>query len=291
MGVRKESGFTVIQDIAPHKLKNQYRPERKALSEDKVFVFKEGALLLGTEGNEAVLPVCSDFDGEDEFIYLIELDGQAYFHLVEPKKLPQGFEFKTLKEIRSSKMYAKEFVFLSITAFQLANWYKDNRYCGRCGERTGMSETERAIQCPSCGRLIYPRIVPAVIVGVINDDKILVTKYAGRDIPYFALIAGFTEIGETLEETVEREVMEEAGLKVKNITYYKSQPWGIVDDILAGFFCEVDGDTTIHADKNELKLAEWRTREEVVLQPDDYSLTNEMMMVFKNGEASSDLVR
>ena len=83
---------------------------------------------------------------------------------------------------------------------------------------------------------------------------------------------------------MEREVMEEVGLKVRNIRYYKSQPWAIADDILAGFYCDVDGDTTIRLDTSELKEGVWMRREEVVLQPDDYSLTNEMMMMFKEGK-------
>ena len=124
--------------------------------------------------------------------------------------------------------------------------------------------------------------MPAVIVGICNDDKILVTEYR-TGFAHYALVAGFTEIGETLEETVQREVLEETGLRVKNIRYYKSQPWGIVDDILAGFYCDVDGETDIHMDESELKLAEWKTREELELQPDDFSLTNEMMLMFKNG--------
>ena len=78
--------------------------------------------------------------------------------------------------------------------------------------------------------------------------------------------------------------MEEVGLKVKNITYYKSQPWGVADDILAGFYCEVDGSIDIHRDEEELSVAEWKTREEVELQPDDLSLTNEMMKMFKEGK-------
>ena len=98
-----------------------------------------------------------------------------------------------------------------------------------------------------------------------------------------ALVAGFTEIGETFEETVEREVMEEVGLKVKNIRYYKSQPWGIAADILTGFYCEVDGSDEIKMDENELKYAEWVERDEIVLQPQEYSLTNEMMKRFKDG--------
>ena len=92
-----------------------------------------------------------------------------------------------------------------------------------------------------------------------------------------------SSIGETLEETVQREVMEELGLKVKNIRYYKSQPWGIVDDLLTGFFCDVDGDTTIRLDRSELKEGLWVKREDVVLQPNTLSLTNEMMTIFKEG--------
>ena len=88
---------------------------------------------------------------------------------------------------------------------------------------------------------------------------------------------------EKLWKKLYREVLEETGLRVKNIRYYKSQPWGIVDDILAGFYCDVDGETNIHMDESELKLAEWKTREELELQPDDFSLTNEMMLMFKNG--------
>ena len=82
---------------------------------------------------------------------------------------------------------------------------------------------------------------------------------------------------------MQREVMEEAGVRVKNIRYYKSQPWGIVDDLLAGFYCDVDGDPTIHMYQNELKEAAWHTRDEIVLQPTDHSLTNEMMARFKQG--------
>ena len=96
-------------------------------------------------------------------------------------------------------------------------------------------------------------------------------------------MAGFNEVGETLEETVAREVMEEVGLKVKNIRYYKSQPWGIVDDLLAGFYCDVDGSTQITLDTNALKEAVWVDRKDVEGQPQDLSLTNEMMIVFRDG--------
>ncbi len=141
------------------------------------------------------------------------------------------------------------------------------------------------MKCPKCGYTCYPRIMPAVIVGVLDPatERILVTRYRGG-YRHNALIAGFTEIGETMEETVAREVMEECGVKVKNVRYYKSQPWGIANDMLLGYYCELDGNGEITMDENELGFAKWLTRDELELQPDDFSLTNEMMMRFKEGK-------
>ena len=128
--------------------------------------------------------------------------------------------------------------------------------------------------------LEYPKICPAVIVGVTKGDEILLTRYAGRSYKKYALIAGFAEVGETIEETVHREVMEEVGLKVKNLHYYKSQPWSASSTLLMGFFCEADGDTAIRLDKSELAEARWCPRAEVP-EWEDVSLTMEMMQVFR----------
>ena len=117
---------------------------------------------------------------------------------------------------------------------------------------------------------------------MIRGEELLLTRYR-VGYRHNALVAGFTEIGETAEETVAREVMEETGLRVRNIRYYKSQPWGIANDLLLGYYCEADGDTAIRMDEGELRLAQWVRREEIQLQPDDFSLTNEMMLMFKNG--------
>ena len=87
-----------------------------------------------------------------------------------------------------------------------------------------------------------------------------------------------------MEETVKREVMEEVGLKVKNIRYYKSQPWSFSDTLLMGFYCDLDGEDSITLDEEELALAEWFEREDIPVEPSRDSLTNEMIMKFKNGE-------
>ena len=130
----------------------------------------------------------------------------------------------------------------------------------------------------------YPKICPAVIIGVTDGDRILMSKYAGRTYKKYALLAGFTEIGETVEQTVAREVMEEVGLKVKNIRYYKSQPWAFSDTLLMGFYCDLDGSDEITLDREELSLAEWFERDKIPVEPSRDSLTNEMIIKFKLGE-------
>ena len=145
--------------------------------------------------------------------------------------------------------------------------------------------TLRMLFCPACGSQVFPKIAPAVIVGVTDGEYILMTTYANREYKRYALIAGFTEIGETAEETVMREVQEEVGLKVKNIHYYKSQPWSFTDTLLTGFFCEADGEQDIRLDKEELAVAEWIERDKIDQAQDSYddlSLTNEMICYFRD---------
>lgn len=289
----------MIQDIYPHILNNQYLPDRQPEEDSYVILFRGKEVLLAEEENSVAFPQLKDFRLDEEqkgsLRYLLSIDGRDCFLLagdaffpededsIGTPAVPEGFAFRDTGKLRRMDLAPRENVFLEFTAHQLYRWYRDNRFCGTCGSRTAHSRTERAVVCTKCGRTVYPRILPAVIVGVKNGDRILMTKYADRPLAYYALIAGFTEIGETLEETVRREVMEEVGLKVKNIRYYKSQPWGIADDILMGFYCDVDGDDTIRIDRSELKEGQWFRREEVQLQPTDFSLTNEMMKEFKEG--------
>jgi NAD+ diphosphatase len=275
----------MIQDIYPHRLRNEFVPDRPVDPEGWLFRFDGDSLLCAIDGDGVGLPRVKDIPSASERRYLFALDDvPCYLDMAEEKGVIGGLEWAQVRTLRRRVAGPREVIFAAWTAFQLYNWYRDNRFCGRCGGRTALAPDERAVMCPACKRRIYPRIIPAVIVGVTNGDEILMTKYRGRDIPYFALIAGFTEIGETLEQTVAREVMEEAGLRVKNIRYYKSQPWAIVDDLLAGFYCDVDGSAEIHMDERELKEAVWVRREDVTGQPNDFSLTNEMMMVFKAGK-------
>ena len=284
----------MIQDIAPHRMDNQFHPGMIPDADSPVFLFaddkKKFFMAHVSEGRMRYPAYCEMPEGI-RYTYLFTIDDDKYF-LGEPEdpasfQFPEGLTKLGIREIRYDYYRGDEnrhLVFAAYTAGQLAGWYNDNRYCGTCAHMTVPSQTERALVCPNCGRTIYPRILPAVIIGVTNGDRIVLTKYAGRFLPFYALVAGFNEIGESFEETVKREVMEEVGLKVRNIRYYKSQPWGIVDDILAGYYCDVDGSTEIKMDKNELKEAIWVERKDITGQSHDLSLTHEMMITFRDGK-------
>ena len=279
----------MIQDIAPSKFYNHYENHSPS-DNDFAFLFSEGKVLVhyNQQNQTFTFPVYKNFSKQTSYaVYLFSIDNKKYFLLPGNTKVPgtlSSFSFYTPRQLRDLPLSSdsKVQLFAVFSAYHLWKWYDDNKFCGHCGNQIEHDTAERALFCPECKTKIYPRINPAVIIGIINKDKILITKYR-TGYAHSALVAGFTEFGETLEQTVEREVMEEVGLKVKNIRYYKSQPWALAQDLLAGFFCDLDGDDKIKMDEGELKYAEWVTRKEIELQPNDYSLTNEMMKLFKSG--------
>ncbi len=215
--------------------------------------------------------------------YAFSLGGEPFF-LADGEALPEdaagsGLGFVSSKDYRG--MGPKEAVFAAAVSESLHRWYRANRFCGRCGRPMEDSVTERARVCPGCGLTVYPKISPAVIVAVTDGERLLLTKYRGRAFKRYALVAGFHEIGETLEETVRREVFEETGLRVKNLRYYKSQPWVFTDSLLMGFYCELAGSDAVKLQEDELSVAEWFPRPEI---PDDFnpiSLTGEMIERFR----------
>lgn len=271
----------MIQDIEPKIFYNQFHEEQIG-PEDYVLFFFGNQILIKEEGTDLDFMKYKEYPDEKEiFIYLFSIDDRKYFLAAGERTVSvPGYTYRTMFEIRPYG--CKYQVMAAATAWHLHVWYRDNKFCGRCGTKTVHDRKERAMRCPKCGNLIFPKIAPAVIVGVTDGDRILLTKYARRQYKRYALIAGFTEIGETVEETVRREVMEEVGLHVKNIRYYKSQPWGFDSNLLMGFFAEVDDTKKIHMDREELSVAEWVKREDVPDYGEYLSLTHEMMCVFKN---------
>lgn len=282
----------MIQDIVPHKFDITYCT-KKVQKQDRMLVYGKQGLLCREAEDGIAFPLAEEIEEMDsailkEAVFLFRIDKEDYFGLPEAELCTFGaYRYMPKQKLRNVRPLWQAFA--GITGFQIDQWYRQNRFCGQCGAKMKRHDTERAMQCTSCGRISYPQICPSVIVGILHDGKILLTKYAPSHSSFrkYALVAGYAEVGESLEDTVRREVMEEVGLRVKNIRYYKSQPWSFSNALLAGFFCEADGEAQITMDRGELSAAEWFEREAL---PDErseasVSLTGEMIEAFRAGLA------
>ena len=276
----------MIQDIAPHTYDPVFRRKKP---EDRDYLlhyeYNKVMLLKGEKGS--AIPTFGELREEWDFSeqaqYLFSIDDRAYY-CVTDMAVPEfgGFYMEPLTVFRNLEPLHQAFA--GITGSQLYRWMQSRRFCGCCGSKTEPSARERALVCPSCGQTEYPKISPAVIVAITNGDKLLMSRYAGGAYRNYALIAGFVEIGETFEDCVRREVMEEVGLRVKNIRYYKSQPWAFSDTEMVGFTAELDGNDTICLEEEELCEAGWFTRDEIVEYGPCISVGHEMMKAFKDGK-------
>lgn len=142
-------------------------------------------------------------------------------------------------------------------AVAVAEWDVTHRYCGRCGTPTDLVDHERSRRCPKDGTSFYPRLSPAVIVLIQRENgDALLARGANFPRPWFSTLAGFVEPGESLEETVRREVMEEVGVSLKNIRYFGSQPWPFGRSLMVGFVADYAGGE-IRIDPSEIAEARW----------------------------------
>lgn len=279
----------MFQDIDPYNFKNQFDP-KPITQDDYIILYKNGQVMLREKDGQSHIPTYGEAAGLFSIQlgkpqYLFSIDDTSFFLLMtETESLPPGYTFQGDNVFRT--MEPSWLAFAGATALHLTRWYASHQYCGKCASEMIHDTKERAVCCPHCGHKEYPRISPVVIVGITNGEELLLTKYAGRDYKRYALVAGFMEIGETFEDTIRREVMEEVGLNVKNIRYYNSQPWAFSESILAGFFADVDGSTTITLDEEELSHAEWVLRDDLPQDSSSLSLTGTMMESFRIGEIS-----
>ncbi len=230
----------MIQDIEPRIFRNEYK-DKKAKQEDLFLAYQENTVLVKEGENKLWYPAFADFKEKHpqlmengQFLFTID---DLHYYLVEEGGLDDvaGWEYVSTTRFRSERKYWRSFA--GVLGLQLNRWYFDHKFCSRCADSMKRSVKERMLYCESCGF--------TVIVGLYDGDRLLLTKYKGREHKNYALVAGYNEVGESLEETVRREVMEEVGLKVKNIRFYKSQPWPFSDTLLAGFYAELDGEDAI----------------------------------------------
>lgn len=296
----------MFHEIAPHKLDIFYAPT-EAKPDDYVVAVSSGYVLVKDSEDGIDLPTVSEFKqsemlrslsdeaNADSLRFLFRIDDRAFFLAAstgcdafagdsEESTTPLVLRRIYIRDLRTLKPMWKAYA--ATLGFRLSEWYKGSQFCGRCGHKNVHSDRERAMVCPSCGNTVYPTISPSVIVLIRNGNKALLTKYAASHSAFrhYALVAGYVESGETPEETVHREVFEEVGLHVKNVTYYKSQPWPLSGALLLGYVCDLDGDETITIDESELSVGEWIAREDMPDRSNDISLTSELMEMFRTGK-------
>ena len=240
----------MIQDIFPHVYHNEMKwkiPDQ----EDFVLCYGKEHIYCKAADDRIDLPRVADLPAlREQLQYLFSIDERAYY-LAESEAAPgEGWEALPTAKLRSFPRRTR--IFAAAAGESLYRWYSSQRFCGRCGARMGKSKVERAMVCPACGNTVYPKICPAVIVAVHD-------------------------------ETVHREVLEETGVRVKNLKFYKSQPWVFTDTLLFGFYAELDGDDHLTVQEDELSEAVWVDRHDVPEDTAGFSLTAEMIEQFRIG--------
>lgn len=168
--------------------------------------------------------------------------------LMDLEKIPSGFQLIPIRHL-ISQWSTTQFEQAS-RAVQLLEWRRNHKFCSHCGHVTQVHTSEYAMVCPACGYHQYPRVQPCVITVITRGDEILLAKNAKTNTNMYGLIAGFVEVAETLEEAVQRETLEEVGIRVKNIQYLSSQPWPFPSNLMLAFRAEYDsGDLVLQEEE------------------------------------------
>ena len=164
-------------------------------------------------------------------------------------------------------------------AVQLVDWDRTHQFCGRCATPMETSDLEHVKICPNCDLRNYPRLSPAVIVAVRKGDRLLLAHNERHPDGFYTVLAGFVEAGETLEETVKREIKEEVGIDVMNIEYFGSQPWAFPNSLMIGFTAEYAGGEFVYED--EIEHAAWYRPSEMPPFPPSPSIANALIEDFR----------
>lgn len=154
------------------------------------------------------------------------------------EEIPEGLQLVPIRQL-ISQWSTQQFEQAS-KAIQLLEWRRNHKFCSHCGSRTEVHPTEYAMICPACGYHQYPRVQPCIITIITRGDEILLAQSTRHTSNMYGLIAGFVEVGETLEQAVARETKEEVGISVKNIRYMDSQPWPFPSNLMLAFHAEYD---------------------------------------------------
>lgn len=183
------------------------------------------------------------------------------------------FEFCPLR--KSFYKLPKELYLKAGKCQEILYWDQNTKYCGVCGSPMVM-HTDISKRCPNCGKEIWPELATAIIVLIHKGDDVLLVHARNFKGDFYGLVAGFVETGETLEEAVHREVMEETGITIKNLKYFGSQPWPYPCGLMVGFNAEyVDG--SIHLQKSELSKGSWFRYDNLPTIPEKLSIARKLI--------------
>ncbi len=252
------------------------------------FVFCEDRLLLNPDkGSITYVRSLTELDltpVRTQYLGTLE-EHPCYSAEVAPDtSAPEGMAFYSLMSVYG--ILDEDIFLLAGKAVQIVNWDRTHRYCGRCGHETIDLTDERAKKCPECGHLSFPRLSPAIIVAVIRDNKILLSHNVAFRRKLHSIIAGFVEPGETLEECIRREVMEEVGITVKNIEYLGSQPWPFPNSLMMGFTAEYESGE-ISTDSTEIAEAGWYSADNLPEIPSRMSIARRIIDWFVENRSST----
>ncbi len=276
----------MIHEIFPHRFNINYLANKNIGGKDYVLHYNGNSLLLKTRNNELEIPQKKDFSvisDKTENTFLFTLNDISCFLIWDKlKEVKPHFVYKEIDFFRTIRQ--QEIAWISIVGFHLMNWYSLNKFCGKCGTRTQQKPDERALICPDCHTIVYPKISPAIIVAIISNNKILLARGSNFKGDWYSLIAGYVDVGESLEEALTREVKEEVGLDIKNIRYSKSQPWPLSGSMMIGFVAEADENQPIIIDRKEIAEAAWFARGNLPKHSSNLSIAGEMIEKFENGE-------
>jgi NAD+ diphosphatase len=244
------------------------------------FIFSSNKLLISQSSGKVSIPFAASAEEWDlrplRTQYLGTYAGHPCYsaETASDAAAPEGMSFVGLRGIYGT--IDEDLFHLAGRAVQIAAWDRDHQYCGSCGGRTVDSRTDRAKLCPQCGITSYPRISPAVITAILKDKQILLAHARHFQGGMYSIIAGFVEPGETLEDCVRRESMEEVGIRVKNIRYFGSQQWPFPNSLMIGFVADYDsGEITV--DGEEIVEAGWFDADSLPVIPSEISIARKII--------------
>ena len=204
------------------------------------FVWRDDKILVSSADPPA-LPTLSEVSGlgiDGARLYLGRLDGVDCLALRASAEAPEpeGWQWRGL---RSLFLKVPDAVLaLAGRSFQIVEWDRSHRFCGRCGTATEDKAEERAKLCPACGHVVYPRVSPAMMVLVTRGRELLLARANRFPGAMFSALAGFVEPGESIEDCIRREVREEVGIEVDHLTYFASQSWPFPHSLMIAFHAE-----------------------------------------------------